>query len=306
MYNPNPSTSYVFFPMNDHDILQRFLFEHANVRGEIVRLKATYRAITERHPYPLSVQRLLGEALACTALLSATIKFEGTLILQIQSDGPIHLLVTQINEHFHLRGLAKWHGDNPPDNFAQALGEGRLALTITPHEGERYQGIVSLEGETLSAAVQKYFDQSEQLPTHLFLASNEQFAAGFLLQTTPNHSSSDPDYFWEHVVHLAKTLTADELLSLSNETLLKRLFHEEDVRIFEPATVSFRCECTVERMERALRLYGYEEAQNILLTNKHVTVTCEFCHRHYDFDQVDIERIFRSDVGPSDTSSKTH
>lgn len=278
--------------MIEHDTLQRFLFEKTNIRGELVHLYASYQATSERHSYPLPVKQLLGEALTAAALLSATIKFEGTLILQIHGNGPINLLVTQSNQDLHLRGLAKWEGEIEPGSFAQLTGEGQLAITITPTQGERYQGIVKLTGTNLAASIENYFQQSEQLPTCLIIHANEHVAAGLLLQTVPDNLSTQGYDFWEHVITLARTLKAEELLNLSNQEILHRLFHEEDVRLFEAEPVSFRCGCTIERMERALRLFGYQEALDILKTNKVVTVSCEFCRRHYEFDKVDVERVF--------------
>lgn len=279
------------------DTLQRFIFENANVRGELVRLNSSYHAVGQRHPYPLPLQRLLGEALAAAALLSATIKFTGSLILQVQGDGPVNLLVVQSNEQFHLRGLAKWQGETVPDNFIQATGKGYLAITITPEQGERYQGIVALGQENLAGCLQAYFAQSEQLPTYILLVSDAEQVVGILLQIIPSAETTGFNLFWQDVKNIAETFTAHDLLSLSNEDFLKQYFPNRDIRIFTPDPVSFRCSCTVEKMKEALRLYGYGEAKEILKTNRYVTVTCEFCHHHYDFEKADVEQIFDTDKG---------
>lgn len=276
--------------MSEHDILQRFLFEESNIRGVIVRLRASYQAVSDRHPYPNLIKELVGEALTAVALLSSTIKFEGLLTLQTQGDGPVSLLVAQSNEQFHLRGLAKWEGEIT--SLEQALGEGNLAITITPKQGERYQGVVKITSRSLAKTIEDYFQQSEQIPTCLMLSADENIAAGFLLQKMPDSMSLTQQDFWDHIVHLTRTLKATELLNLPNQEILHRLYHEENVRLFDAEPVSFRCSCTVERMENAIRLFGYQEALDILKTHKQVVVSCEFCNRHYSFDKVDIERIF--------------
>lgn len=283
--------------MIEYDTLQRFIFENTNVRGEIVRLRASYQAVSERHAYPKIVKELLGETLVAAALLSATIKFEGSLILQVQGDGPLKLLVAQSTHEHHLRGLAQYEGEITEKTLS-AIGKGQLVITIIPNKGERYQGIVEIKANNLASSIENYFFQSEQLPTYIFLAADAHGAAGMLLQNMPEVITEKTQNFWEHLMHLAHTLTTAELLQLSNEVILKRLFHEEDVRLFEAEPVSFRCECSLERMERALLIFGYEHTMDIFKTNKHVTVTCEFCNKHYDFDKVDIERIFTQNANP--------
>lgn len=281
----------------EHDTLQRFLFENTQVRGEIMRLRASYQTVSERHDYPLPVKKLLGQTLVAAGLLSATIKFEGSLILQAQGDGLLKLLVAQSTHQYHLRGLAQWEGEIEEQSFAQAIGAGKLVITIIPNQGERYQGIVEMVGDDLASAIEGYFAQSEQLPTCLILAADDQIAAGFLLQSMPDVQTENQNNFWETVVQLAKTLTTKELLTLPNQDILHRLFHQEDVRLFDAEPVSFRCNCNLERMEQAVLLYGYEQTMEVFQTNKYVTVTCEFCNRQYDFDKVDIEKLFVQGTG---------
>ncbi len=279
--------------MIEKDSLQRFLFDTTQIRGEIIRLNAAYKAIKDRHPYPLFVQQFLGQALAASALLSATIKFTGRLTLQIQSDGPISLLVVQSDNEFHLRGLAKWNNEKKIENdFSNAFGEGQLAITIAPLEGERYQGIVALNGNNLANSIETYFHQSEQLPTCLCLFADEEAAGGIFLQAMPADTIEGRYQLWEHLLHLTRTLTTNELFKLPNQVILKRLFHEEDVLLFDAEPVAFRCDCSIEKMESALLIFGEQEVNDILNINKLVTVTCEFCHHHYDFDKVDVARIF--------------
>ncbi|MHB8405610.1 MAG: Hsp33 family molecular chaperone HslO [Gammaproteobacteria bacterium] len=290
--------------MPEHDTLHRFIFEKLPVQGRHVHLDASWRAVLERQEYPAPVRALLGEAMAAMALLSATLKFDGAITLQVQGNGPLHLLVVQCTSRLSLRGLARWHGDLPDSSLQKLLGEGRLALTIEPSgEGERYQSIVPLEGETLAASLEGYFQRSEQLPTRLWLTAGDDSAAGLLLQVMPERQRN-PDA-WQHVTMLADTVTSKELKTLSAEQLLQRLYHEEDVRLFEAAPVAFRCQCSRARIEATLRSLGAEEMHSILREHSKVHVDCEFCGRGYDFDEVDVQTLFVPDA-QSVHSGTTH
>lgn len=277
--------------MSDHDHLQRFVFENLGVRGELVRLDASWQAVLERHTYPETVRGQLGQALAATVLLSATIKFEGALILQAQADGPLHTLVAQATHQRTLRGLARWHEDAPPtgSQLAEIYGQGRLVLTLQNQGAEPYQGIVGLEGANLAEAIQTYFTRSEQLPTRLWLAADGERAAGLFLQEIPGQQGERED--WERLSLLAATVTERELLHLPGEQLLYRLFNEEQVLLFEPEPVSFRCACSRERIEAVLRGMEREELEETLRQEGRVEVACEFCNRRYHFDAVDMRAL---------------
>lgn len=276
--------------MPEHDSLRRFIFENLPIQGRHVHLDASWRAVLERQDYPLPVRALLGEAMAAIALLSATLKFDGVVTLQVHGNGPLHLLVVQCTSRLSLRGLARWQGDLPDSGLQQLLGDGRLAITIEPANGERYQGIVSLEGETLAACLEDYFQRSEQLPTRLWLTADDECAAGMLLQVMPEHERN-PDA-WQHVTVLADTTTCKELNSLTAQQLLQRLYHEEDVRLFEATPVAFRCQCSRVRIEATLRSLGTDEMHSILREQGKVHVDCEFCGRGYELDEVDVAAIF--------------
>ena len=278
--------------MSDRDQLHRFLFEKHNIRGEFVQLDATWQAVLEGSDYPEPVRDLLGQAMAASALLTATIKFEGRLTLQAQGDGPVRMLVVQAGSDGTLRGLARWEGEVGPASLAELFGSGQLAITIEPREGQRYQGIVPLEGEDLGAALRHYFDSSEQLPTRLWLAAGESVAAGLLIQQLPSESGEDDRDAWNRVLQLASTISEDELRELDVRTLLHRLFHEEDVRLFEPEPVSFRCNCSREKTAATLRNVGEAEIRPLLEEQEMVEVTCEFCGTTHRFDAVDVEEIF--------------
>ena len=281
----------------DTDCLHRFVFERTDVRGELVRLDASWRAVLERQQYPAPVRELLGEALAAVTLLSATIKFDGFLHLQLRGDGPVDLVLVEVTAQRTVRGLARWSGEVPATPFAAQVGRAWLTLTIDPGTGrERYQGLVAVEQHSLAATLEDYFRQSEQLATRLWLAADARCAAGMLLQRLPE-STADPDA-WNRDVVLGETLTASELLTLSSRDLLRRLFHQEDLRLFEPEPVSFRCRCSRERIATVLRGLGYDEVRDILEEQGEVSVTCEFCSQTHAFDAVDVERLFAASDQP--------
>lgn len=276
--------------MRSNDRLQRFLFEKHNIRGEIVHLDATYHAIKDIHPYPQPVQKLLGQALAAVSLLSATLKYQGSLILQTNGSGPVDPLVVQCTDTLHLRGMAKY-----PEALTTSenlLGEGQLAITIIPDNGKnRYQGIVNLIDDNLANSLEHYFLQSEQLLTKIWLFATEQSAHGIFLQQMPNKVPASQD-IWDELCTLTETITLTELMKLSNKDLLHRLFHEHDVRLFDPTPTCFRCSCNIEKMEQAILTLGKSAAEDTLKTHKTISVTCEFCNQHYEFDKVDVAQLF--------------
>ena len=277
--------------MSEHDTLRRFIFEELPVQGRHVHLDATWRAALERQDYPPPVRALLGEAMAAAALLSATLKFEGNITLQIQGAGPVHLLVVQCTSGLKLRGLARWNGDIAAAGFHDLVGDGRLVMTIEQSgKVERYQSIVPLEGDSLSASLENYFERSEQLATRLWLTAGDGSAAGMLLQVMPDRKADAEA--WQHVTVLSDTLKQSELSGLSAQELLHRLYNEDDVRLFEAAPVAFRCQCSRERIEDTLRGLGHAEVQSIVKEQGRVDVDCEFCGKRYSFDVVDVESLF--------------
>jgi molecular chaperone Hsp33 len=289
--------------MSDPDSLHRFLFERTGVRGELVYLDATWRAVLDIHPYPPSVRRHLGEALAAVLLITSTLKFEGSLIMQIQGSGPLRTLVAQATNRRTVRGLAHWDGQVPDGDLEAVFGEGRLVLTIEPVGGERYQGIVPLQGQDIAAALEAYFNSSEQLATRLWLAAGEERTAGLLLQRLPAEHGSDED--WGRIGLLAQTLTKPELIELPAAELLYRLFNEETVRLFESEPVAFRCGCSLRRIEDTLRALGREEVESLIEEQGAVEVTCEFCNRLYRLDRIDALKLF-SEALPNEAPGTRH
>ncbi len=280
----------------DRDTLTRFLFEHAEVRGETVRLDATWRAVLTRHDYPEPVRNLLGEMMAAAALLAATLKFDGALIMQMQGSGPLTLAVVECSSDFHMRATAKWRDDLAPGDLPALLGNGKFVITIDPQTGaQSYQGIVALQGTSVAEVLEHYMLQSEQLETRLWLAADGSQACGLLLQRLPENIAEDEDA-WNRALNLAHTLNPEELLNLPGREVLHRLFHAEDLRVFEPRPASFRCSCSRERVANMLRMLGLDEVHAILAELGQVDVDCEFCNQHYIFDLVDAEQLFAAEV----------
>jgi len=278
---------------SDDDYLYRFVFEQFGVRGEFVCLGSSWQAVRERHDYPPLVEQQLGKALTSVLLLSGTIKFRGSLILQLQGDGRIQALVAQATEQRTLRGMARFDEvlktqQEVPEN--ELLGQARLVLTAEAPSGERYQGIVPVDGGDVASAVEGYFVRSEQLPTRLWLAADAGHAAGLFLQRLPQ--THDDDEHWERVCMLADTIRDEELLNLDAQEVLRRLFHEEDLRLYEPEPVSFRCSCSRERVGETLASLGEGEVAQMLEEMGSIEVNCEFCAANYVFDTVDAAALF--------------
>jgi molecular chaperone Hsp33 len=287
------------------DALHRYLFENAAIRGEHVHLEDTWRAVLQRHEYPPVLRTALGEMMAAAALLAATLKLQGSLLLQIQGNGPVSLLVVECDGDLAMRATAKWKGELPQGGLTELVGTGRFAITLDPKDGSQpYQGIVALEGGSIAEILENYMTRSEQLETRLWLAADDGQAAGLLLQKLPGQPEQDADA-WGRLGHLAATVQPHELLKLPAETLLRRLFHEEDVRLFSPQPVTFHCRCSRTSVANMLKLLGREEVESILEERGNVEVNCEFCNQRYEFDAVDTEEIFASAI-PAPGSESRH
>ncbi len=274
------------------DSIRRFLFEGAPIRGEIVQLEATWRAVLERHDYPPLLRTLLGEMMAASALLSATLKFDGAMLMQVQGTGPLRLLVVECTSAGTLRATAKWDDLPEEAGFAELLRDARCAITlIQPDGSQSYQGVVEVVGDGVAGMLMHYMQHSEQIETSLVVSADDSRVAGLLLQRLPEAADDDADR-WNRVRLLAGTVEASELLGLAPADVVRRLFHEEDVRLFEPQPLAFRCSCSKARVESMLTMLGPQEIESVLAERGHVEVTCDFCNRTWRFDPVDAAQLF--------------
>jgi molecular chaperone Hsp33 len=235
----------------------------------------------------------MGELCAAAALLAATLKLKGSLVLQIHGKGSVKLLVVECSGDLEIRATAKWEGELPRGSLQDLVGDGRFVITLDPKDGNQaYQGIVTLEGDSIAEILRNYMTRSEQLDTRLWLAANEQCATGMLLQKLPDRAITPDADAWDRATQLADTLKPQELLTLTAEELIHRLYHEEDIRLFEAQKVIFRCTCSRDNVARMLRMLGQEEVDSIILERGEVEVHCEFCNQRYIFDRVDADAVF--------------
>jgi molecular chaperone Hsp33 len=288
------------------DSLRRFLFEHAPLRGEIVRLDSVWQSVIERHNYPTVLRDLMGELCAAAVLLAATLKLKGAMVLQIHGKGAVKLLVVECSGDLELRATAKWEGDLAHGTLQDLVGDGRFVITLDPKDGNQaYQGIVALEGDSIAEILQNYMTRSEQLETRLWLAADGKGAAGMLLQKLPEREASRDEDAWGRATQLADTLKPEELLHLLAGELLHRLYHEEDIRLFDAQPVVFRCTCSRDSVAQMLRMLGRAEVEAILAEREDIEVHCEFCNERYVFDKVDADAVF-SDPAAMTASRTLH
>lgn len=279
--------------MKDNDILQPFIFEHAGIRGHLVNLTKTYQSIINQRPYPPTVKKLLGEAMVSCLFLSASMKFEGTLSLQFQGDERLPLLVAQCDNQLHLRAMAKYEDSLSPQDYELAFLKGQLSLTLnTLHQSNVYQSIVPVHSGSMSENLMHYLTQSEQITTQVWLATSEQQVAGMMLQLMPDQNTQQQEQLWEYALAMGQTLQASELLTLDNQVLLHRLYHETDLRIFARRPVCFKCSCSEDKMKNLILMLGQAEAQQILQQEGYIGINCDFCNQYYQFDAVDSAALF--------------
>jgi len=298
-----------------NDTLQKFMVDNAAVRGELVEISDTWQQVQARRDYPPAVKTLLGQMLAAAALLSANLKFNGMIVMQIHGDGPVKLLVVECDSELHLRATAKVVEDAVIADDAtlgalvDANGRGRFVITLDPRDKlpgqQAYQGIVPLDGDSVATVIENYMLRSEQLDTKLWLAADAQVSRGLLLQKLPTEGGlvaptaqpeEDAHETWNRMVMLGNTLRTDELLSTDIATLMRRLFWEETIRVFDPQHPQFRCTCSREKVGNMLRMLGAEEVEDALAQTEKLAVDCDFCGQHYEFDAVDCAQLFASDI----------
>lgn len=280
--------------MKETDSLQAFIFEKEAIRGQIAHVDSIFQTIMQQRAYPPMIKNLLGEALISCLLLTGTIKFEGEISLQFQGDKRLPLLLVQCDHALNLRAFAKYEEGLEISDYAQAFLHGQMALTINQYnQTQSYQSIVPLSSTSMGENLMHYFAQSEQIATRVWLAVGETQAAGILLQLMPGQSSLEREHFWEHAVHLGQTVREDELLSLDNQTLLYRLYHESELRLFESRQAQFQCRCSMEKMQQVVTMLGEAEALALLQEKGNVTITCDFCNSNFSFDAIDVTLLFR-------------
>ncbi|MGS2721124.1 Hsp33 family molecular chaperone HslO [Paraglaciecola aestuariivivens] len=281
------------------DQLHRYIFDQGNVRGEMVRLADSYQAILDSYAYPQVIQKLLGELMVATSMLTATLKFEGDIAIQIQGEGALTYAVINGTHKQQLRGVARWDEslESLPSEFSQLVKNGVLVITITPEQGERYQAMVALDKPTLAECIEQYFAQSEQLATKVILRtqldSQPAKACGMFLQILPTSSQATDkaDTDFDHLVALTDTIKSDELFNLDAEDILHRLYHQENVELFTPTPVVFKCSCSKERSASALTGLSLEELLDIVAKEGAIKMNCQYCHTEYSFDAIDIQSI---------------
>ncbi len=279
------------------DELNVFLLEQSNVRGVHVRMDEAWSQVLQRRDYPAGVRQWLGQALAAVTLMTATLKFDGKLSLQVQGDGDINLMVAQATADGGVRATVEW--EREPHMSAtplEAFGErARLSLIISQAAGEDYQGVVELSGDNLGDSLAGYFKQSEQLLTRFWLASDGNRNAGMLLQRLPDEEDQEG---WSRAEVLGGTLFSEELMATDGKTLIRRLFHEEDVRLHDPREIAFKCGCSREKCGAMVVGLGSEDARELLIeSGGEINVDCEFCGSRYSFDGIDLEALLRGDMG---------
>ncbi|KAA1165830.1 MULTISPECIES: Hsp33 family molecular chaperone HslO [Pseudoalteromonas] len=277
------------------DLLHRYLFNELDVRGELVQIESAYNEMIADHNYPDPVKALLGELLVATCLLTATLKFEGEIAVQLQGDGPVKYAVINGDDKQNMRGIARLQSEITGTTVKELIGQGYMVITITPDKGERYQGIVPLEHDTLSECIESYFEQSEQLKTRLWFATDttegSAKACGLFLQVLPVDKQKSIEDF-AHLEALSNTIKDEELLHLDANTVLTRLYHEDNPRVFEPQAIKFKCGCSRDKTITALVNIGQEELLKDVAEKGTVNINCHYCLKEYVFNEQDIKSIF--------------
>ena len=316
---------------NKDDTCQRFLFTQLNARGEWVHLKDSFQQVLDQHHYPALVQALIGDVMVAVSLLTATLKFEGSISLQVkmptqegEEEGPLSLLMAESTHDRRLRAMARYNDQHPAfgeaegevENRHQLIKDAQLVITISPKKGRQYQGIVAIENGDVAKCLESYFESSEQLKTRIWIYVDDQKASGVLIQSLPESSDNDsPDPAiidsnhpsqeqqeddWRRLGFIVDTLQGDEVFNSSNQALIQQLFPEDDVQLFDAKALRFECSCSLERSQQMLVSLGHEEVQKILQENPEIKIDCQFCHAQYKFGASEIESLFFNElVDPS-------
>lgn len=276
------------------DGLQRFIFEHAEIRGEIARLEETYQTIVGQRDYPQAIKQLLGEALVSCLLLVGTIKFEGELSLQFQGNDALPMMVVQCDHLLNIRGFAKFKPNLLPQDYQNAFTHGQMSLTVNQnHQTEVIQSIVPITSTSMSENIMNFFAQSEQVATQVTIVIDETRVVGMLLQLLPGQDTEQREQFWSYATVLGQSLTSDELLNLPNVEILYRLYHETEIRLLLEKNAQFKCRCNPQKMEVVLKMLGQEDVNELLKEYERIEVACDFCNQKFYFDSIDVAMLFR-------------
>lgn len=285
-----------------NDVVVPFVFEALPIRGAIIQLRKSWHRMLLGHNYDQPVLETLGHSAAASALIAQSLKFDGSITLQINGDGPLAMLVMQCTSNLELRGMASAEHLDDDIAFAELVRKARCAITVDAGAMDLpYQGIVEVSGESLADSIEYYYERSAQIPTHLQLVSDRTCCGGILLQQMPGEKSPVADD-WRRLGLLAATLSLRDLADGLSPALLSRLFAEDDLRVFQPREAQFRCRCSRRRTEDVLRLLGEEDTRNLLAEQGRIDITCEYCGRTRTFDPIDIAQVFSDPhAPPSDT-----
>lgn len=288
----------------DQDVVRRYLCDHApGARVVSGRLTQTARALVTHQNMPPQVAALCQEMALAASLLTNCLKFEGEMIVQAKSDGAVSLLVAECTSDGQLRTTAQWDPTLSATGFRELVGGGYFAVTVDPKQGERYQGIVTLDADSIAACMNQYFQQSEQLDTEMWLAADGDTAGGLLIQriaTEGGHAQTE-DAGLESLKALAHTVLNRELIADAGPKLVYRLFHELNPRQFDPWPVYFGCSCSKARSARAIRALGAQDVKQLFEEQTEVRVDCHFCGQVYEYDQADLEWLLSDQPPRSDT-----
>jgi molecular chaperone Hsp33 len=275
------------------DSITPFAFESLPVRGALIHLSNSWRRMQRDHDYDALITETLGHAAAATGLIAQSLKFDGAITLQIQGSGALQMLVMQCTNDLDVRGMAVTEEGTAASSFAELTDKAHCAITVDA--GERpYQGIVEIQGESLSLSLEHYFDRSVQVPSHVALVANENVAGGILLQKMPGQPIAEDD--WNRLHFLLETLTAQDFDGDAGLDLIRKLFAEDDVRVREVRAVNFNCRCSNQKVEDVLKMLGEKESRAALEERDSIEVICEYCGEKRVFDSVDVSRLFADNV----------
>lgn len=295
-------------PMSKQDTLHPFIFEHTDIRGNLVQLNTSYQAALAHQLLPQVIHHALGELMAASVCLISTLKMEGALILQLQSKGKLKLLVVECDSNLHIRATAKFDESIEQESFLELVADGQFVISLLQKDREPYQGIVALEGGSIASMLENYMLRSQQIDTALWLFADDTHASGMLIQKLPQQKI-DPDLMeadedaWSRIHQLTNTITQEELSNLPSTEILQRLYHEETVRLFEGRSVTAKCSCSRDGVANMLTMVGKQEVDSVIAEQGTVQINCDFCNKHYVFDEGEVADVFEAQDALGDTES---